>query len=219
MTPQRFAKLRAVLNQRQPDLTVFADGVHKPHNISAILRTCDAVGLSHLHAVSIDGDIRQHHMLAGGSKRWVDVVVHESSAGGLAQLRADGWRLAIADTRDEAVDYRDVDYTEKLAIVMGAELDGPSDDSRSLADVAIAVPMHGLVESLNVSVATAVILFEAERQRRAAGMYDVCRIPDEVYQKKLFEWAHPNIAQRCQDRGLAYPAMNDVGDLIENPFA
>ena len=79
--------------------------------------------------------------------------------------------------------------------------------------------MHGLVESLNVSVATAVILFEAERQRRAAGMYDVCRIPDEVYQKKLFEWAHPNIAQRCQDRGLAYPAMNDVGDLIENPFA
>ena len=224
MTPERFAKLKAVLTQRQHDLTVFADGVHKPHNVSAILRTCDAVGIAHLHVVADDSEFRQHHMLAGGSKRWVDITTHESSEAGIAHLRTQGWQLAVADTSEAhtaerpVVDFRSVDYTRKIAIVMGAELDGPSETSKSAAELRISIPMHGLVESLNVSVATAVVLYEAQRQRVQAGLYDESRMPKLAYEKKLFEWAQPDIARRCRDKKLGYPALTEDGDLAENPF-
>jgi tRNA (guanosine-2'-O-)-methyltransferase len=218
VTPERFNKLRDALAQRQPDLTVFADGVHKAHNVSAILRTCDAVGIDAMHAVSADGEMRQHHMMAGGSRRWVDLIVHRSTRDGLDTLKGDGWMLAVADARDGASDYRDVDYTGKIAIILGAELEGPSEAARAAADIAVAIPMHGLVESLNVSVAAAVILFEAERQRRLAGFYRHCRLPDQHVERKLLEWAHPKIAQRCRDMGIDYPALTDEGDLAENPF-
>lgn len=219
MTPERFGKLKAILAQRQPDLTVFADGVHKAHNVSAILRTCDAVGIQALHAVAADGDLPRHHMVAGGSRRWVDLVVHPSTEAGMQALRDDGWLLAVADAREDALDYRAVDYTQKLAIVLGAELDGPTAYARNNADFAIAIPMHGLVESLNVSVAAAVILFEAERQRRNAGLYDHSRLDPAQAQRKLFEWAHPEIAQRCRHKNVEYPALTADGDLAENPFA
>jgi tRNA (guanosine-2'-O-)-methyltransferase len=218
MTPARFERLQRVLRQRQPDLTIFADGVHKPHNISAILRTCDAVGISRLHAVSPSGDVKRHHMMTGGSKRWVDIVVHASSEAGLHALRGDGWQIGVADATDDAVDYRDVDFTRRIAIVMGAELLGPSEAARAAADLAITIPMHGLVESLNVSVAAAVILFEAERQRKSAGLYARCRLDEAEYRKTLFEWAQPDVARKCRERGLPYPELTEGGDLAENPF-
>ena len=218
MTPERFEKLKTILAQRQPDLTVFADGVHKAHNVSAILRTCDAVGIETMHAVADDGEIRRHHLMSGGSGRWVDLEIHPSTEQGMEALRNDGWLLAVADADSHSVDYRDVDYLQKIAIVLGAELDGPTPYARDNADLAVRVPMHGLVESLNVSVAAAVILFEAERQRRGAGLYEACRLAPEQLQRKLFEWAHPDIARRCQEKGIEYPALTDDGDLAENPF-
>ena len=219
MTPERFRKLKSILAQRQPDLTVFADGVHKAHNVSAILRTCDAVGIETMHAVAADGELRSHHMMSGGSQRWVDVEIHPSARAGMTALRSDGWLLAVADTRSDAHDYRDVDYTRKIAIVLGAELDGPTAYARENADLAIAIPMHGLVESLNVSVAAAVVLFEAERQRKLAGLYDECRLERGHMAGKLFEWAHPDIARRCREKGLPYPALTEDGDLADNPFS
>jgi len=219
VTPERFLKLKAALAKRQPDITVFADGVHKAHNVSAILRTCDAVGIDTMHGVAADGEIPRHHMISGGSRRWVDIVIHSSTRAGLSALKAQGWQLAVADSHGAAIDYRDVDYTAKIAVVLGAELDGPTQVARSAADMAIAVPMHGLVESLNVSVAAAVILYEAERQRRRAGLYDTCRLAPERVALKLFEWAHPVIAQRCRERGIEYPPLTETGDLAKNPFA
>ena len=155
---------------------------------------------------------------AGGSGRWVDLEIHRSTQEGIQLLRNAGWTLAVADARSDAHDYRDVDYTKKLAIVFGAELDGPTQYAREQADLAIAIPMHGLVESLNVSVAAAVILFEAERQRRLAGLYDTCRLPPDRMARKLFEWAQPEIARRCQEKGIEYPELTPEGDLAKNPF-
>ena len=171
-----------------------------------------------MHAVSDDGEIRRHHLMSGGSQRWVDLEVHRSTPAGLQTLRDAGWVLAVADARSDAIDYRQVDYSQKIAIVLGAELDGPTPYARDHADFAVSIPMHGLVESLNVSVATAVILFEAERQRKAAGLYDECRLAPDFYRQKLFEWAQPDIARRCQEKGIAYPRLTADGDLAENPF-
>ena len=96
MTPERFAKLRRALERRQPDLTVLADCVNKPHNVSAILRTADAVGIHRIHAVSATGAMRRHHMIAGGVKNWVGLTLHASIEHALAALRAEGWRLVAA---------------------------------------------------------------------------------------------------------------------------
>ena len=156
--------------------------------------------------------------MSGGSGRWVDLVVHRSTRAGLDALRNEGWQIAVADAGSDAVDYREVDYTQKIAIALGAELDGPTEETVSAANLSIAIPMHGLVESLNVSVAAAVILFEAERQRRLSGMFDSCRLPSEYLAKKLFEWAHPIIAKRCREKGIAYPPLTEDGDLAINPF-
>lgn len=218
MTPARFSKLRDVLRTRQPDLGVLAEDVHKSHNVSAVLRTCDAVGVRRLHAVSPEGEFDHRHMLSGGAQRWVDVVVHRDIETAVAALKSDGWRLAAAHSGPDAVDFREIDYTRRTAIVLGSELYGPSAYALEAADVAIRVPMHGLVESLNVSVAAAVILFEAERQRAAAGMYDEPRLDPAELETTLFEWAYPEIAARCRARGLAYPPLDENGDLLANPL-
>lgn len=218
MTPQRFARLKRILDQRQPDLTVVADGVHKSHNVSAVLRTCDAVGVRRLHAITASGTMTKHHMIAGGSKRWVDVRAHRSIDAAYAELRNAGFTILVAHAGAGSIDYRDADYTGPTAIVLGAELTGPSEIAVAEADRTIAIPMHGMVESLNVSVAAAIVLYEAERQKRAAGHYEERKIVEPEYSTTLFEWAHPDIARRCRQAGLDYPALSATGDVIENPF-
>ena len=79
--------------------------------------------------------------------------------------------------------------------------------------------MRGLAASLNVSVAAALFLYEAARQREAAGLYAQCRLSTAQFSETLFEWSHPDIAARCRRRGLPYPALTADGDLATNPFA
>jgi tRNA (guanosine-2'-O-)-methyltransferase len=219
MTPERFAKLKQILTRRQPDLTVLTDDVHKSHNISAILRSCDAVGVYRMHAVSGSGAMRQHHMISGGSRRWVDISLHPSMEQAIAALRGDGWRLLAAHATANAVDFRVADYTDKTAIVLGAELDGLSPTALAAADQTIAIPMRGMVASLNVSVAAALILYEAERQRTARGLYEKSRLEPLEFARTLFEWAYPKIAERCRAHGLAYPALAEDGTLTSNPLS
>lgn len=103
-------------------------------------------------------------------------------------------------------------------MVLGSELIGPSRYAIDNADQAIRIPLHGLVESLNVSVAAAVIPFEAERPRSAAGLYSRPPPDAELFEQTLFEWAHPDIARRCRELGRDYPSLTDDGDLAFNPF-
>jgi len=218
MTPERFAKLRRALERRQPDLTVLADGVNKPHNVSAILRTADAVGIHRIHAISTSGAMRRHHMIAGGVKNWVGLTLHASIEHALTALRADGWRLVAAHASDVARDYRSIDYTAKVAVIVGAELLGPSPAALAEADEHVAIPMLGLGESVNVSVATAVILLEAQRQRSAAGFYDRPRLAADELERTLFEWCYPEVAARCRKRGRPYPRLGADGAMLENPL-
>jgi tRNA (guanosine-2'-O-)-methyltransferase len=216
MTPERFAKLRHTLSRRQPDLTVLADSVNKSHNVSAILRTADAVGIHRIHAISATGAMRRYHMMAGGAKQWVDVALHLSIEAAMTKLRHDGWQLIAADASPKARDFRDVDYTRRVAIMLGAELVGLSAAAIEQADLHISIPMQGLCESLNVSVAAAVILFEAQRQRLAAGLYDRPRLEAAELERTLFEWSYPEIAALCRKRGEPYPPLTADGYLANN---
>jgi tRNA (guanosine-2'-O-)-methyltransferase len=218
MTPERFAKLQRALDRRQPDLTVFMDAVNKSHNISAIIRTADAVGVQRLHAISENGSMHRHHMISGGAKHWVGVTLHRSTRAALAALRGEGWRLVAAHLGEKTRDYRDMDYTAKVAIMVGAELHGLSDTAVAAADDHIAIPMHGLGASLNVSVVVGVILLEAERQRLAAGLYERSRLTPEEREGTLFEWSYPEIAERCRQLGRPYPKLTADGALAANPL-
>jgi len=100
-------------------------------------------------------------------------------------------------------------------LVLGSELFGVSDQTLSYVDQQINIPMMGVTQSLNVSVACAIVLYEAQRQRRDAGMYDHCRLDDETLCQQRFEWLHPVLADYCQRHGLDYPALDESGDLAE----
>lgn len=219
MTPERYAKLKRILAARQPDLTVLMDNVHKTHNIAALLRTCDAVGVFEAHAISPDGAIPRHHVISGGTRKYVRARLHDDIDSACLCLREAGCQILAAHLSDNAKDYRQFDYTQPTAFVLGAELWGVSRRAAELADGHVVIPMHGAVASLNVSVAGALLLYEARRQREAAGLYEVSRLPAALQARVLFEWSHPHIASRCREKGLPYPELTDDGDLAENPFA
>ena len=216
MTPKRYKRLRAILDRRQADLTVLMDNVHKPHNVSAVMRTCDAVGIGELHAVSPKASFRPSPSSSGGVGRYVKVHTHPSHADAFAHLREKGLRVLAADLNPDAVDFREVDYTQPTVILLGAEKPGVSAEALDLADDTICIPIVGAVESLNVSVANAVILYEAQRQRQAAGLYDEIQLDEDTRQKLLFEWGYRRLAATCRRRKLPYPRLGNEGELLES---
>lgn len=218
MTPERFRKLKRVLDRRQPDLTVLAENVHKTHNIAAVLRTCDAVGIFRMHAVSDNDEFARHRLVTGGSRKWVETQQHPDVNTAIALLKSSGYQVLAAHISDSSVDYREPDYTKPTAVLLGSELVGVSSAAAAVADAHVVVPMHGLVESLNVSVAVALILFEAARQREAAGLYTERRLDDATWSKTLFEWCYPEVARRCRSEGLPYPRLDEDGYLLDSPF-
>jgi tRNA (guanosine-2'-O-)-methyltransferase len=218
MTPERIARLRQVLNQRQTTLAVMTDHVHKGRNLSAIMRNCDAVGINELHCVVNDKEYRAFRGTAMGSNQWVNVVRHASITEAIAQVKQQGMQIVAAHVDHRTVDYRDIDYSKPTAILMGAEKDGVSDQSIDAADHLIKIPMAGMVESYNVSVASGIILEEARYQRAKAGLYDSRQLNDDEFETQFFEWAYPKLARFCQQHQVAYPPLDSEGHL-HNPSA
>lgn len=214
MNPERFRRLRRTLARRQPDLTVLMDGVHKSHNFSAILRNCDAAGVLDAHVVTPDEDLDLHHGTSAGTKKWIRVVHHASVTRAASGLRERGFRVVAAHPSSDSRDFRDIDYTRPTALMMGAELHGVSEEGLAAADLFVEIPMMGMVHSLNVSVATALLLFEAARQREDAGMYDEIRLHPEEFERRLFEWAYPSVAFTRRQEGRPYPALTETGEII-----
>ena len=213
MTPERYEKIQKVLNSRQTDLTVITDQVHKGQNLSAITRTADAVGIHQVHAVYDKGVYRPHTGTALGAQKWVKTIVHKNIVTPIENLQEQGFQVLAAHLDERAVDYRDVDYTKPTALLLGAEKWGVSESAYSRLDGTVIIPMMGMTESFNVSVACAIILAEAQRQRNGAGMYNHCHIPQDEYQSLLFEWCQPLIARMCRETGLPYPQLDGSGYL------
>jgi tRNA (guanosine-2'-O-)-methyltransferase len=217
VTIARYQKILGVLHKRQPDLTILAESVHKPHNLSAMLRSCDAVGIGRVHAVNPTGGVPTYNETSASAEKWVSVEVHPDLNSALNFVRAQNMQVLAAHLSSEAVDYRDVDYTKPTCILMGNEKHGVSTEAASLADKHIIIPMLGMVQSLNVSVATAVILFEAQRQRRNAGMYAIPRLSSQMIHEEAFRLLHPEETRLYREKGLALPALAEDGSIVVNP--
>lgn len=215
MTPERYQKIKKILQTRQMDLTVIMDNIHKPHNFNAIVRTCDAIGVQDVQYIPVKEGYRQLNYYAKGSQKWVEAHQYKDFATVAKEYQGKGYQLLAAHFSDQAIDYREIDYTKPTAIIMGTELDGISDETAKIVDKHIIVPMHGMVASLNVSVASAVILFEAQKQRLDAGMYKTRSMDNYRYEKLLFEWSYPRIARMYRDKNQPYPELDEDGYFIE----
>jgi tRNA (guanosine-2'-O-)-methyltransferase len=215
MTPERLAIIKASLDRRQTDLTVVMENVRKPHNLAAVARTLEAVGGLRIHAITELTSIRLTQMSAGGTKKWIKVDKHTSTEQGLNHLKQRGFQIIATSLSEDSKNYREIDYTKPTAILVGEELEGLSEQARKMADESISIPMVGMVQSLNVSVASALVLYEAYHQRMAAGLYDQRSLDNETYQTLLFEACHPKIANCCLQKRLPYPAIDDDAQILE----
>jgi tRNA (guanosine-2'-O-)-methyltransferase len=214
MNPTRLNRMNAMLDKRQPDLTVCMEGVHKTHNLAAVVRTCDAIGVSDVHAVWKSEEMELRGGSAAGSQNWIDVHNYTNTEDAINALKAQGMQILVTNLSDTAVDFREIDYTKPTAIILGQEKFGASEMALAMADQDIVIPMVGMVQSLNVSVACSVVLYEAQRQRQAAGMYDKNSLSEERRQRVLFEGGHPIFAEACQRKGLPYPTIDAEGQII-----
>jgi tRNA (guanosine-2'-O-)-methyltransferase len=218
-TPRRAARVFEVLARRQPDLTVLAEDVYKPHNLSAMLRSCDAVGIGTVHAVRPTGGVPTYQATSASAEKWVDLVVHTALDPAIDVLRDEGMQVLAAHFSDAAIDYRDVDYVRPTAVLFGNERSGVSARAAARADAHVIIPMLGMVRSLNVSVAAAVILFEAQRQRRAAGRYRRPALPARTRNELAYRWLHPAEAERRAAAGEPAPWLELDGRVADPPDA
>ncbi|EKJ0151575.1 TPA: tRNA (guanosine(18)-2'-O)-methyltransferase TrmH [Morganella morganii] len=215
MNSQRYERICRMMAMRQPDLTLCLEEVHKPHNVSAVIRSADAVGIHDLHAVWPE-KIKTLVSSAAGSNSWVNVHNHDTLADAVTLLKSQGMQILATHLSDSAVDFRAIDFTRPTCIIMGSEKTGISAEAIRLADQHIMIPMSGMVQSLNVSVAAAVILYEAQRQREAAGLYEHPRsaLAQDEQQRLLFERGYPVLAQVAREKKLPRPQIDEQGHII-----
>jgi tRNA (guanosine-2'-O-)-methyltransferase len=181
ITGRRLQRMASVLARRQPDVAVVLEGVHDPHNVSAVLRSCDATGVPAVHLVYRDKELPQLSTgVAAGTQRWLDVHLHAGVEDCYAELRRIGMRIYATTIEGPTVDLHDLDLTRPCAFVFGNEARGLSPAAIELADARLQIPMMGIAESLNVSVASAVTLYEMLRQRRRAGLYRITHQPSKA---------------------------------------
>ncbi|MEQ5138318.1 tRNA (guanosine(18)-2'-O)-methyltransferase TrmH [Providencia alcalifaciens] len=215
MNERRYRRICQMMAMWQPDLTLCLEEIHKPHNVSAIVRSADAVGIHKIHAIWPDQQVKLSVSSAAGSNSWVKVISHQSTESAITQIKSQGMQILVTNLSDTAVDFREIDYTRPTCIMVGQEKTGISDKALALADQHIIIPMVGMVQSLNVSVASALILYEAQRQRQLAGMYDRenSLLSEQEQQEWLFEGGYPVLAEVAKRKGLPRPFINQQGQI------
>ncbi|MFQ3191961.1 MAG: tRNA (guanosine-2'-O-)-methyltransferase [Paraglaciecola sp.] len=210
MSPERYARIRHFLSQRQPSLTLCLEQLDKPHNVSAIVRSCDAVGVYEMHAVW-DEKPQIRKSTAMGSENWVYTKEHLCIEDAVNHLKTRKMQVLVTNLSESSVDFRDIDYTQPTAIILGQEKHGATEEALAAADQDIIIPMVGMVQSLNVSVAAALILYEAQRQRQLAGMYNTQQLTEQACQKMLFENGFPRFREICDRKQIPYPYIDNNG--------
>ena len=215
--PRRFERIKNVLNCRMKNLTVLVEAVNKPHNLSAILRTCDAAGVFEANFISEKDKVKTFNSTAQGSQKWVKLNNHETTISAVSELKKKGFKLYGTTLNERSTDYRNFDYSENTCFVLGAEKWGLSDQLISKVDESIFIPMSGMVQSLNVSVAASILLFEAIRQRESKSLLPLKGegLSAEEYEKTLFEWSYPELASIYRKSGNKYPRINQYGEINE----
>lgn len=171
-TENRERKILRVAASRQFDFKIVLENIHDPHNVSAIFRSCDAVGIPEVSLVYTTEQFPRIGKKSSASAfKWVKSKKYISIAACYNNLHELGFKIFASSITEKSKSLYDLDLSENTAIVLGNEHRGVSSEAQKLADDNFMIPMHGMVQSLNVSVAAAVILYEAMRQRQIKALY------------------------------------------------
>lgn len=190
MTPERKERLLAVLNQRQSGITVVLENVFDPHNISAVMRTCDAVGVQEIYVLNYK--IPRHKKWGSKSSssadKWLTIHQFDDANKCLSVLRKKYATILTTHLSSDAISLHNIDFIPSIALIFGNEHDGVSDDLRAMADGNFVIPQVGVIKSLNISVACAVTLYEVFRQKTLAGHYASRNLTDSQFNELCNEW-------------------------------
>ena len=190
MTPERKEKLTNVLSRRQPDLTIVLENVFDPHNVSAVMRTCDAVGVQDIYILNTK--IPRHKKWGARSSssaaKWLSIHQFENAEECFLSLRKRYSTILTTHLSSDAVDLYSIDLTKSIALVFGNEHSGVSEEIRTLADGNFIIPQAGIIRSLNISVACAVTMYEAFRQKTNAGHYNQQKLDNVRHKSLMEEW-------------------------------
>jgi len=192
MTPERQARLLHVLNKRQGDMTVVLENVFDPHNISAVMRTCDAVGIQDIYVLNtrIPSHKKWGTKSSSSAAKWLTIHQFSDASNCFAALRKKYDIILTTHLSCDAVPLYSIDFTRRMALIFGNEHDGVSEEIRDLSDGNFIIPQVGIIKSLNISVACAVTLYEAFRQKNNAGHYEQRQLPAEEFDSLMKKWNH-----------------------------
>jgi tRNA (guanosine-2'-O-)-methyltransferase len=189
-TERRTNKIKSVLLARQDSLKIVLENIHDPHNVSAIFRTCDAAGIPKVTLLYNTEPFPKIGKKSSASAfKWVEKEKFKSVEKCYKALKKEGFKIYASHIFDDAKILYDLDLTEKVAIILGNEHRGISDDAVKFADERFVIPMYGMVQSLNVSVSAAIIIYEALRQRREKGMYSADELSHQNLGEKINNWS------------------------------
>lgn len=188
-TEERLQRIISTATARQFSLHVVMENIHDPHNVSAIFRTCDAVGVPKISLLyTFESFPRISKTSSSSANKWIDVERFTDTAHCYNKLRDEGYKVYASMLNKNAVNIYDIDFTQKVALVFGNEKRGVSPEAEKLADESFYIPMRGMIQSLNVSVAAAVTLYEAQRQRVIKEMYGKSELTQEELDKLIDKW-------------------------------
>lgn len=188
-TERRKARIRNVLSRRQPDLTLVLSNIHDPHNVSAVFRSCDAFGVPKVHLYYTDTAFPVlGRKTSASAAKWVETQRHRDAESMLKWFSQRNYQVLATCFTESARPLVEYDFTRPTAVILGNEHDGVGAELLEHVPDHLYIPMQGMVQSLNVSVAAAVTLFEAWRQRDAAGMYETPSIPEDELEAKIAAW-------------------------------
>jgi len=190
MTPQRFNRLTSVLHHRQPDLTVILENVFDPHNVSAVLRTCDAVGIQDVYILNnrIPPHKKWGYKSSSTAAEWLTVHQFTDAVSCFKEIRKKYSKVYTSYLGETSREIYKMDFTEPVALVFGNETYGVSDEIRKFADGDFIIPQVGIIKSLNISVACAVTLYEAFRQKKEKDHYEECRLDKNEIENLEKKW-------------------------------
>jgi tRNA (guanosine-2'-O-)-methyltransferase len=190
MTPERMQRMEAVVQYRQPDLTVVLENVFDPHNLAAVMRTCDAVGVREVFAITDRIPLRRNwgYRSSRSANKWVELHSFSSRDACLQAVRQRYRTLLASSLQEGSGDLYSLDLTGSLALVFGNEKFGVSEGMQQACDGYFRIPQVGMIHSLNISVACAVTLYEAYRQRKGSGQYAQPRLAEHERLRLLAQW-------------------------------
>lgn len=190
MTPQRFNRLTSVLNKRQPDLTIVLENVFDPHNVSAVMRTCDAVGIQDVYILNdrIPPHRKWGYRSSSTAAQWLSVHQFTNAEACFEEVSRKYKNIYTSHLGEASTDLYSMDLTSSIALVFGNETFGVSDNIRNYSNGDFIIPQSGIIKSLNISVACAVTLYEAFRQKKQKGHYDEPRLPESELMELQKQW-------------------------------